>query len=193
MTKRVINCDSWQHAAADEFSEFIHSAVSLLFFGGIGIAALAAAGVFSDVENKSTPTSSSSSIERVAPQNQSPSQAPTYSPAPVERESAPASSSFSTEAQFYSVKTDEIKNYSVQITPGTYSDTGEVYYRTDWSDGAKADYVFYQNGNVEIYDYDNSGNSDYTSGTWSAFADGVRVMNSTGSFTIFPHTHFKTN
>ena len=71
---------------------------------------------------------------------------------------------------------------------------GHIAYDAQWSDGYKSTYVFWSNGDVEIFSKDGSGDIERTPARYSRENNGeIKITANTGSVTIFPNLNPSAN
>ena len=71
---------------------------------------------------------------------------------------------------------------------------GHIVYDAQWSDGYKSTYVFWANGDAEIFSKDGSGDIERTPARYSRENNGkIKITANTGSVTILPNLNPATN
>ena len=88
-------------------------------------------------------------------------------------------------AYFKSGRTGEEEIIGVSITDRK-NVNGHIVYDAQWSDGYKSTYVFWANGDAEIFSKDGSGDIERTPARYSRENNGeIKITANTGSVTIF--------
>ena len=96
-------------------------------------------------------------------------------------------------AYFKSGRTGKEEIIGVSITDRK-NVNGHIAYDAQWSDGYKSTYVFWANGDAEIFSKDGSGDIERTPARYSRENNGkIKITANTGSVTIFPNLNPAAN